>query len=118
MCSHFLADVQDVCDRIAILYQGELKVLGKVDELLKEQDVTQIQSSKLSPEAIQEVRAVLERHGAKNVQIDHPTSSLEDLFLKTVHESRERPGRRYVPDAAPVGAGVGTGSGAGNGRGA
>src|SRR5689334_11186757 len=34
MCSHFLADVQDVCDRIAILYQGELKVLGKVDELL------------------------------------------------------------------------------------
>ena len=25
MCSHLLADVQDVCDRIAILHQGELK---------------------------------------------------------------------------------------------
>jgi ABC-2 type transport system ATP-binding protein len=24
MCSHLLADVQDVCDRIAILHQGEL----------------------------------------------------------------------------------------------
>ena len=31
MCSHLLADVQDVCDRIAILYQGELKELGRVD---------------------------------------------------------------------------------------
>ncbi len=28
MCSHLLADVQDVCDRIAILHQGELKELG------------------------------------------------------------------------------------------
>ncbi|MGA2798344.1 MAG: ABC transporter ATP-binding protein, partial [Thermoguttaceae bacterium] len=30
LCSHLLADVQDVCDRIAILYQGELKELGRV----------------------------------------------------------------------------------------
>ncbi len=35
MCSHLLADVQDVCDRIAILHQGELKELGRVDSLLK-----------------------------------------------------------------------------------
>ena len=34
MCSHLLADVQDVCDRIAILHQGELKELGRVDSLL------------------------------------------------------------------------------------
>ena len=64
MCSHLLADVQDVCDRIAILYGGELKVMGRVDELLKAQDETQILSSKLSPEAIREVEAVLKKHGA------------------------------------------------------
>src|SRR5207253_2508612 len=34
MSSHLLPDVQDVCDRIAILHQGELKELGRVDELL------------------------------------------------------------------------------------
>ena len=28
MCSHLLSDVQDVCDRIAILHQGELKEMG------------------------------------------------------------------------------------------
>jgi ABC-2 type transport system ATP-binding protein len=96
MCSHLLADVQDVCDRIAILDHGELKVMGRVDELLKAQDETQILSSKLSDAAIQEVEAVLKRHGASTIKVDHPTASLEDLFLKTVQVSRERPGHRNV----------------------
>jgi ABC-2 type transport system ATP-binding protein len=47
MCSHLLADVQDVCDRIAILDGGELKVLGRVQDLLKDQGVTQIKTSRL-----------------------------------------------------------------------
>src|SRR6187455_2332993 len=47
MSSHLLADVQDVCDRIAILHQGELKELGRVDALLKLRDVTQIQATGL-----------------------------------------------------------------------
>ncbi|MBX3448610.1 MAG: ABC transporter ATP-binding protein [Planctomycetaceae bacterium] len=98
MCSHLLADVQDVCDRIAILYGGELKVLGRVDELLKSRDETQILTSKLSDDAINEVRAVLQKHGASLNQIDHPTSNLEDLFLKTVQESVERPGHRVIMD--------------------
>ena len=33
--------------------------------------------------------------------VDHPTSTLEDLFLKTVQESRERPGIRFGPQDAP-----------------
>jgi ABC-2 type transport system ATP-binding protein len=75
MCSHLLADVQDVCDRIAILYGGELKVMGRVDELLKAQDKTQINSSKLSDAAMKEVQEVLKRHGASDVNIDQPTAS-------------------------------------------
>jgi ABC-2 type transport system ATP-binding protein len=98
MCSHLLADVQDVCDRIAILYGGELKVMGRVDELLKAQDETQILSSKLSPEAIRDVEAVLKKHGANILKVDQPTANLEDLFLKTVQESRERPGHRTVKE--------------------
>jgi len=63
MCSHLLADVQDVCDRIAILHQGELKELGRVDSLLKVQDVTQIQAQGLSKEAEEEIRVVVAKHG-------------------------------------------------------
>jgi len=87
MCSHLLADVQDVCDRIAILHQGELKELGRVDDLLSVQDVTQIQARGLTPEAEEEIREVIERHNGELVTMENPTSTLEDLFLKIVRES-------------------------------
>jgi ABC-2 type transport system ATP-binding protein len=94
MCSHLLADVQDVCDRIAILYQGELKELGRVDALLKVRDVTEIHSSSLSPAAQAEVKSVIERHNGKLLSIGNPTTTLEDLFLKIIDESQAHPGRR------------------------
>jgi len=103
MCSHLLADVQDVCDRIAILYGGELKVLNRVDELLKDQRITEIRADKLSPEAIQEVEAVIAKHHSKVHSIGNPQNSLEELFLQTVQDSVARPGTRNVNEnAAPA----------------
>ena len=94
MCSHLLADVQDVCDRIAILYSGELKELGRVEALLKVRDVTQVLASGLSEEAKIEIQAVIERHGGKVQSMDNPTTTLEELFLNIVQESEARPGKR------------------------
>ncbi|MFP6752634.1 MAG: ABC transporter ATP-binding protein [Pirellulaceae bacterium] len=87
MCSHLLADVQDVCDRIAILHQGELKELGRVDDLLTVQDVTQIQARGLNAEAEEEIRQVIERHHGEVVSMENPTSTLEDLFHEVVGET-------------------------------
>ncbi|MEX0703313.1 MAG: ABC transporter ATP-binding protein [Planctomycetales bacterium] len=101
MCSHLLADVQDVCDRIAILYGGELKVMGRVDDLLKSQGETQLVTNQLSDAAIEDVRQALAKHGAQLLKVDHPTASLEELFLQTVKDSRERPGRRFLPGETP-----------------
>ena len=97
MCSHLLADVQDVCDRIAILFQGELKVMGSVDDLLVSQGETQLLTTELNDSAIEEIKEVLARHNAELKKVDHPKATLEDLFLKTVSESIERPGRRFTP---------------------
>jgi ABC-2 type transport system ATP-binding protein len=94
LCSHLLADVQDVCDRIAILYQGELKELGRVDSLLRKQDITQIQSSRLSDEVQEEVCELIRQRGGKILATDSPTATLEDLFLSIVAESQVRPGKR------------------------
>ena len=38
MCSHRLEDVQDICDRIAILHEGDLQAYGKVSTLLEDAD--------------------------------------------------------------------------------
>ncbi|MBN2291940.1 MAG: ABC transporter ATP-binding protein [Pirellulales bacterium] len=99
MCSHQLDDVEDVCDRIAILYEGELKELGRVDSLLKVRDVTEIHASTLSDKAQQEIRDIIKREGSEVLSIGNPTTTLERLFLDIVSESAEHPGRRVTGGA-------------------
>lgn len=94
MCSHLLADVQDVCDRIAILYEGELKELGRVNDLLQVSDVTQIRAKGLPADAQEEIKAIIQKHGGEVVGLEKPRTTLEELFLDIVRESRQRPGHR------------------------
>jgi len=96
MCSHLLADVEDVCDRIAILFQGDLKEMGRVDSLLKVSGETQITAENLPDSAHEEIRQVIAKHGGQNIVVDNPRTTLEDLFLNIVRESEERPGMRPV----------------------
>lgn len=98
MCSHLLADVQDVCDRIAILHQGELKELGRVDTLLTQADITQIRAKRLPDKCIDEIKQVIAKHNGELLGVDHPTTTLEELFLSIVLDSEARPGRRAVAD--------------------
>lgn len=94
ICSHLLADVQDVCDRIAILYQGELTEQGRVDSLLKVSGETELRTKGLSQEAQDEIRKVIEKHGGEILSFENPRTTLEELFLDIVRERSERPGLR------------------------
>ena len=87
LCSHLLADVQDVCNRITILYNGELKIIGPMKDLLSVADVTQIQARKLSEETKRKVAELIRSQG-ELISMENPTATLEDLFLKVVRESR------------------------------
>lgn len=84
LCSHLLADVEDVCDRIAILKTGELKVVGAVNDLLTVKDITQIRLRKLAPDALEHLKAILAEQKAEVVEVSHPRSTLEELFLRIV----------------------------------
>lgn len=94
MCSHLLTDVQSVCDRIAILHQGELKELGRVDSLLEVSNEVQIRAGGLPPEAEKEIRDVIAKHNGDVVEYGKPSTTLQDLFLDIVSESEARPGRQ------------------------
>jgi ABC-2 type transport system ATP-binding protein len=87
LCSHLLADVQDVCDRITILFRGKMMELGYVRDLLQVRDVTQISARGLNDGQLQEVQQFLSRLGAKDPQVSHPTTTLEDLFVRVVREN-------------------------------
>ncbi|MBX3421694.1 MAG: ABC transporter ATP-binding protein [Pirellulaceae bacterium] len=92
MCSHQLADVQDVCDRIAILHQGELREMGRVQELLKVRDVTEVHATGLSAQTQQKIAELIKAEGGKVLRIDNPTTTMEELFLDIVQN--DRPGSR------------------------
>jgi len=92
LSSHLLADVQDVCDRIGILVRGELVEMGRVRDLLLVRDVFQLRAKDVSAEAADSILAAARRAGAEVLSAEHPTTTLEDLFLRVI-----RPG----PQAAP-----------------
>jgi ABC-2 type transport system ATP-binding protein len=104
MCSHRLDDVQDVCDRIAILHEGELQELGQVRTLLQDANRLEVQASGVQPsEALRrEIDELIRRHGGKLENFGHPTTTLEELFVRIVEESKAHPGRRYLPAADRV----------------
>jgi ABC-2 type transport system ATP-binding protein len=109
MCSHRLEDVQDICDRVAILSEGELQKLGSVRSLLEDVQQLELRASgvQLNDALRRELEELLARHGGKIEFIGHPTTTLEKLFVRIIQESKAHPGRRYMsePTPAPVAAG-------------
>ncbi len=99
MCSHRLEDVQDICDRIAILNLGELQAYGNVKELLQDVNRLELRASglQINDTLRNELTEVLTRHGGKLDSLGHPTTTLEDYFLHIVEESKAHPGRRFLP---------------------
>lgn len=88
LCSHLLADVEDVCDRIAILYGGKIKVAGKVDELLKKHDSIQINLPTLKAETIESIKKTIKQiENNPEITLEHPTDRLENFFLKVVQQA-------------------------------
>lgn len=89
LSSHLLADVEDVCDRVCILYGGRKRAEGTIDELLARDDRTQITTQRLDEDIIDEFRALVARRGIHDVQVEIPRGRLEHLFLQIVREAQE-----------------------------
>ena len=88
LCTHQLSDVEDLCDRVAIMFGGRVRAEGTCDELLAQEDRTTIRTAALPPAVVAEVRGVLERHGIDPVDVERPRRRMESLFLEIVEQAR------------------------------
>ncbi len=89
LCSHLLADVADVCDRIGILYGGKMQSEGNVDELLELRELTEIRTSRLREETVEKIKKVIrQEQGDCAVEVQIPRNRLEDYFLEIVSEAQ------------------------------
>ncbi|NLF94994.1 MAG: ABC transporter ATP-binding protein [Oligosphaeraceae bacterium] len=91
LCSHLLADVQDVCDDVLMLYGGKVQVNGPLKDILREEDKTRVITPRLSPATVQELQQWLRAHGVSSdaeMRIDTPLRNLEDFFLDMVRQAQ------------------------------
>ena len=91
LSSHLLSDVQDVCDRMVMLYGGTIQASGTVDEMLKDSDHTVIEAPRLKPETIVKLEEVIQdMEGVAIDSIREPRQRLEDVFMKMVQQAQEK----------------------------
>ncbi len=91
LCSHLLADVEDVCDRVAIMYGGRRRAFGNITDLLEHRDVTRITTGGLDEATVRRLKELVAKSGSEVLTVDHPRDRLEELFLRVVGQAqRER----------------------------
>jgi ABC-2 type transport system ATP-binding protein len=90
LSSHLLADVEDVCDRVVILYGGRTQAMGTLKELLTKPDALRITTPVLPRETLERVLELIRKDvAADKVRIDNPTQNLESYFLDVVEKAKQ-----------------------------
>jgi ABC-2 type transport system ATP-binding protein len=113
LCSHFLAEVEEVCDRVGIMYRGRLVAEGTLAELAGEATEIVITTAGIDEAAAKQVAehpvvlevqdgvvrigkadesqlwAVLEsvhRAGGEILEVTRPRPTLQDVFVRAIGE--------------------------------
>ena len=90
LCSHLLEQVQEICDRVGVLYQGCLIAEGTMDELTRDDCHREITLSNPTPELLQQIREL----AGDSWQGCRPArNSLETVFLRGIQAKLREQGK-------------------------
>lgn len=90
LCSHLLEQVQEVCDRVGIIFRGRMVKEGPLDELLALSDQSELVLRDASPELLEKIRALVAADGrAELLRSGRPRTTLESLFLRETADRAE-----------------------------
>lgn len=81
LCSHLLEQVQEICDRVGILYRGVMIAEGSMEELTRDNTRTELTLQNPSPELLDKLR---ELAGEAFVSASPARNSLESVFLRGI----------------------------------
>ena len=89
LSSHQLSDVEDVVDRLAILYGGKKRAEGSVDDLLISKDRLVLEIDAVDDDVVSEIDRMLTGHGSKAIhRVSKPRQRLEELFVGIVEQAQ------------------------------
>ena len=90
LCSHLLADAEELCQHVAMMYGGKIIRQGTVDELLTIRNRTTIETERLDEKAIAQIDNLLLGRGRKIESVSHPRQSLEQWFIERIREQQDQ----------------------------
>ncbi|OVE74847.1 multidrug ABC transporter ATP-binding protein [bacterium E08(2017)] len=89
LSSHLLADVEDVCDNVAILYNGKKQAYGRIAELLEDNDKVRLTMPEPGQEDMKLLVAEIKKRIGQEPTVDRPSMNLESFFLNVVDKAHE-----------------------------
>lgn len=88
LTSHLLADVEDVCRQVAILFNGRILARGTLDSLLAQKDKTTLTFPTPSePAALRKILDAARAALGAEPALDHPRQALEAYFLQVIQDA-------------------------------
>jgi len=89
LCSHLLEQVQEVCDRVGIIFRGRLIREGRLEDLIAIEDQTEVVIRNADPGLVRRIEDLIAADGgAELVQSGRPRTTLERLFLNEINKDR------------------------------
>ena len=103
LTSHLLADVEDVCQQVAILFNGRILAHGTLDSLLAQKDKTTLTfPTPADPLTLQKVLAAARTALGADPALDHPRQALEPYFLNVIQNAALEGTASGATPAAPL----------------
>ena len=89
LCTHLLGEVEDVCDRLVIMYGGKIRAEGTVDELLTVEDKQSIDitGGPIDEATVERIRAAVRENGRTVEAVHAPRQRLERVFLDVIEKA-------------------------------
>jgi len=99
LSSHLLADVADVCGRVAILFNGKAHAVGAISDLLERKETIRLALPAPGGEGLEALLKCIEEQTGFKPAVDHPAADLEQFFLDVVARAHAQAG--YATGASP-----------------
>ncbi|NLB56570.1 MAG: ABC transporter ATP-binding protein, partial [Lentisphaerae bacterium] len=87
LSSHLLAEIEDVCSRIIILFEGNMIVQGDMNSLLEESDSYRLTFRTENNQLVERALATIKKEMNIESHLEHPKRALEHFFLDAVRKA-------------------------------
>lgn len=87
LCSHLLAQVEDICDHVAIMNKGKCILQGPLGEISRAEGSVELVIDALDENQTEGLKEWCRREGRSILRLERPRLRLDEIFLREIGKS-------------------------------